>query len=132
MDDFIYGEPQPVPADTDGPRLTVDGIDKELRPGKFAKGLRLDVATDEAATIDARLVAKTRSVELASGETRRVKADVLLDEESLGLDAEDRRLRLKPKRSVIRGADRIKAQVRVVATDADGNRTVLRRKISVR
>jgi hypothetical protein len=135
MDDFIYSEPQPVPAaepDTDGPQLTVDGIDKELRPRKFAKGLRLEVQTDEAATIDARLVAKTRSVELASGETRRVKADVLLDEESLGLDDGERGLRLKPKRSVTRGADRIKAQVRVVATDADGNRTVLRRKISVR
>ena len=132
MDDFIYGEPQPVPPDTAGPQLTVEGLDTELRPGKFAKGLKLEVATDEAATIDARLVAKTRSVELASGETRRVKADVLLDEKARGLDVGDRRLRLKPKRSVIRGAERIKAQIQVAATDTHGNRTVLRRKISVR
>jgi hypothetical protein len=131
MDDFIYGEPQPVPADTDGPQLTVDGVAKNLRPGKFAKGLRLELATDEAATIDARLVAITRSVELAPGEIRRVKANVLLDEKAVEVDAGERRLKLKPKRSVVRGADRLKAELRVAATDAAGNTTVLRRKIKV-
>jgi hypothetical protein len=134
MDDFIYGEPQPVPAaepDTEGPQLTVDGVAKELRPGKFAKGLKLKLTTDEAATIDARLVATTRSVELARGEIRRVKADVLLDEKAIEVDAGERRLKLKPKRSVVRGANRLKAELRIAATDADGNRTVLRRKIKV-
>jgi hypothetical protein len=134
MDDFIYGEPQPVPAaepDTEGPQLTVDGVAKNLRPGKFAKGLRLELATDEAARIDARLVATTRSVELAPGEIRRVKANVLLDEKAVRVDAGERRLKLKPKRSVVRGADRLKAELRVAATDAAGNTTVLRRKIKV-
>jgi hypothetical protein len=134
MDDFIYGEPQPVPAaepDADGPQLTVDGVGKELRPGKFAKGLKLELATDEAATIDARLVALTRSVEFAPGETRRVKANVLLAEKALEVDAGERRLKLKPKRRVVRGADRLKAELRIAATDASGNRTVLRRKIRV-
>jgi hypothetical protein len=134
MDDFIYGEPQPVPAaepDTKGPQLTVDGVAKNLRPGKFAKGLRLELATDEAARIDARLVATTRSVELAPGEIRRVKANVLLDEKAVRVDAAERRLKLKPKRSVVRGANRLKAELRIAATDADGNRTVLRRKIKV-
>jgi hypothetical protein len=134
MDDFIYGEPQPVPAaepDTDGPQLTVDGVAKKLRTGKFAKGLRLELATDEAATIDARLVATTRSVEFAPGQIRRVKANVLLAEKALEVDAGERRLRLKPKRSVVRGADRLKVELRVAATDTAGNRTVLRRKIKV-
>jgi hypothetical protein len=145
-DDFIYGEPQAIPEpepepeppapapeqpDTDDPQLTVEGVDDEVRPGAFAKGLRLEVTTDEPATIDARLVATTRRVELARGETRRVKANVLLAEKSLGLEAGERRLRVKPKRKVVRGADELKAELRVAATDTAGNRTVVRRKISV-
>jgi hypothetical protein len=134
MDDFIYGEPQPVPPsqpDTNDPQLTVKGVGKKLQPKQFAKGLRLRVTTDEPATIEARLVATTRRVELDSGEVRRVKADVLLAEKALGLAAGERKLRLKPKQRVIRGADELKAKLRVTATDAAGNRTVLRKQISV-
>jgi hypothetical protein len=134
MDDFIYGEPQPVPAaepDGEGPQLTVKGGGKSLRPRAFAKGLKLELRTDEPARIDATLVATTRQVEYAPGDTRRVKANVLLAERALGLDAGERKLRLKPKRRALGGADELKAKLRVAATDAAGNRTVVRRKISV-
>jgi hypothetical protein len=134
MDDFIYGEPVPVPADepdTEGPRLRVKGVSKELELRAFARGLRLELRTDEPATIDASLVATARRVEFARGQARRVRANVLLAEKSLGLDAGERRLRLKPEERALRGADELKVALRVAATDTAGNRTVVRRKISV-
>ena len=134
MDDFIYGEPVPVPADepdTEGPRLRVKGVSKELGLRAFARGLRLELRTDEPATIDASLVATARRVEFARGSARRVRANVLLAEKALGLDAGERRLRLKPEERALRGADELKVELRVAATDTAGNRTVVRRKISV-
>jgi hypothetical protein len=134
MDDFIYGEPQPVPAaepDRDGPRLRVRGVDKDVRLRAFARGLKLELKTDEPATIDARLVATTRLVEFAPGQVERVKADVLLADRSLRLDDGERKLKLTPKRRALGDAEELKAKLRVAATDAAGNRTVERRKISV-
>ena len=134
MDDFIYGEPQPVPAaepDRDGPRLRVDGVDRNVRLRAFVKGLKLELTTDEPATIAAKLVATTRLVEFAPGQVERVKANVLLADRSLGLDEGERRLKLTPKRSALGGAEELKAKLRVTATDTAGNRTVERRKISV-
>jgi hypothetical protein len=134
MDDFIYGEPQPVPAaepDRDGPRLRVKGVDRNVRLRAFAKGLKVELKTDEPAAIDARLVATTRLVEFAPGEVERVKADVLLDDRSLRIDDGERKLRLTPKRRALGGAEELNAKLRVTATDEAGNRTVERRKISV-
>jgi len=131
MDDFIYGEPQPAPAkqaDTAGPRVTLSGVAKKVDLKAFRKGLKVGVKTDEPATIDARLTARARNVELA----RRASATVLLAEKSLGLGSGDRQLRLKPARAALRGADRLTAQLRIVATDASGNRTTVARKIKAR
>jgi hypothetical protein len=141
MDDFIYGEPQPVPADqpdpvdppdpadqpdVEAPRLTLEGVSKRVNLKAFSKGLKLKLTTDEPATIDASLRAKARSVEFA-----RAKTNVLLAERSLGLDAGQRKVTLKPKRSSLRGAESLKAEVRVTATDEAGNRTTVKRKITV-
>jgi hypothetical protein len=125
MDDFIYGEPQPAPADTAGPRVTLSGVAKKVDLEALRKGLKVGVNTDERATVDARLTARARNVELA----RRASATVLLAEKSLGLGAGDRQLKLKPARAALRGADKLRAQLRIVATDASGNRTTVTRKI---
>jgi hypothetical protein len=131
MDDFIYGEPQPAPAkqaDTTGPRVTLKGVAKKVDLGALRKGLKIEVKTDEPATIDARLTASARNVEL----TRRASATVLLAEKSLGLGSGDRQLKLKPARAALRGADRLSARLRIVATDASGNRTTVTRTIKAR
>jgi hypothetical protein len=125
MDDFIYGEPQPAPADTTGPRVTLSGLEKKVDLKALRKGLKVGVNTDERATIDARLTARARNVELA----RRASATVLLAEKSLGLGSGDRKLKLKPARAALRGADELRAQLRIVATDASGNRTTVTRRI---
>ena len=106
------------------PALTLKGAPKELEMKAFAKGLKLKLTTDEPATIEASLRAKARSVEFA-------KVNVLLAEKSLGLGTGQRNLTLKPKRSALRGAESLKAEVRVTVTDAAGNETKEKRKISV-
>lgn len=128
MDDFIYGEPQPAPAkqaDTAGPQVTISGVAKKVNLEALRKGLKVGVKTDEPATIDARLTASARNVELA----RRASATVLLAEKSLGLGSGDRQLKLKAARAALRGADKFSAKLRIVATDASGNRTTVTRKI---
>ena len=131
MDDFIYGEPQPAPAkqaDMTGPQVTLSGVAKKVDLGALRKGLKVGVKTDEPATIDGRLTANARNIELA----RRASATVLLAEKSLGLASGDRQLKLKPARAALRGADKLSAQLRIVATDASGNRTTVTRTIKAR
>jgi hypothetical protein len=127
MDDFIYGEPQAVPAaqpDVRGPQLTLAGVPDELELRDLKRGLKLKLETDEPATVDASLRAKARSVEFA-------KASVMLAERSLGLGEGERKLTLRPKRGALRGADSLKAELRVTAVDASGNRTKVKRKLIV-
>jgi hypothetical protein len=128
MDDFIYGEPQPAPAkqaDTAGPQVKLSGVAKKVELKALRKGLKVGVNTDESATIDARLTARARNVDLG----RRASATVLLAEKSLGLGSGDRQLKLKPARAALRGADKVHAELRIVATDASGNRTTVTRTI---
>ena len=127
MDDFIYGEPQaippapPVQPDTAGPLVTLNGVADETEISDLRKGITANVSTDEAATLDATLTAGARSVQF--------KTKVLLAEASATLGSGERQLKLKPKRGVLRGVDRLKAELRIVATDEAGNRTVVKRKI---
>ena len=125
MDDFIYGEPQAIPPvgpDTAKPKVTLKGVKKQIEISDLLKGIKAKVSTDEPATLDASLTANARSVEF--------KTKVLLAEKSAALGSGERQLKLKPKRSVLRGVDRLKAEVRIVATDEAGNRTVVKKKIT--
>ncbi len=127
MDDFIYGEPQPIPAeqpDVKAPEVTLKGVPGELELKDLKQGLKLKLTTDEPATVDGSLRAKARSVEFA-------KTSVVLAERSLDLGDGERKLVLKPKRSVLRGAESLKAELRVTVVDAAGNETTAKRKISV-
>jgi hypothetical protein len=88
------------------------------------RGLKLKLTTDEPATVDGSLRAKARSVEFA-------KTSVVLAERSLDLGDGERKLILKPKRSVLRGAESLKAELRVTVADAAGNEATAKRKISI-
>jgi hypothetical protein len=105
--------------------VTLTGVTHKVGLGALRKGLTVGVSTDEPAAIDARLTASARNVELA----RRASATVLLAEKSLGLASGDRQLKLKPARAALRGADRVRAQLRIVATDASGNQTTVTRTV---
>ena len=126
MDDFIYGEPQAAGADTKGPEVKVKGAAKRIDLRSFAKGLKLQVKTDERASVSARLTADARRVEFAR------KAQVLLAEKSLGAGSGTRQLKLKPAAAALRGATALRAKLRVVATDASGNTTTVTKQIKVR
>jgi hypothetical protein len=122
-----YGEPQPVPAeqpDVKAPELTLKGVPGELEMKDLKRGLKLKLTTDEPATVDGSLRAKARSVEFA-------KTSVVLAERSLDLGDGERKLILKPKRSVLRGAESLKAELRVTVADAAGNEATAKRKISI-
>ena len=85
MDDFIFGEPQAIPAvqpDTQAPLLELEGIGKKIALADLAKGLKVKATRNEPATLDASLSANARQVEFARG-----KAKVLLAEKSAGLEA---------------------------------------------
>ena len=126
MDDFIFGEPAALAADADDerPKVQVRGAKRKLELDDLLDGLRLELTTDEEATLDVSLRAKARRVELA-------KPNLVLAEKSRGFDTGTRKVTLKPKRRLLRDADGFKAELRVVAADRSGNRTFVKRTIRV-
>jgi hypothetical protein len=134
MDDFIYGEPQPLAAgqpqqpDTRAPRVAVEGAKRKVALRALLRGLKLTLSADEAASYDVTLAAKARSVEIA-----RKRGDVILAEKSLARTDGERKLKLKPKRKLLKETpNRFKVELRVEATDAAGNSDTVRRSIKVR
>ena len=127
MDDFIYGEPAALgggDGDDQAPEVSVKGAKRKLEVADLLEGLKLELTTDEEARLDVSLRAEPRSVELA-------KPSLVLAEKSRGLGSGTRKLTLKPKRRLLGGAERFKAELRVIATDRAGNRAVVKREIRV-
>ncbi len=104
--------------------VSVKGAKRKLEVADLLEGLKLELSTDEEASLDVSLRAEPRSVELA-------KPSLVLAEKSRGLGSGTRKLTLKPKRRLLRGAEGFKAELRVIATDRAGNRAVVKRKIRV-
>ena len=128
VDDFIYGEPEALrgqDADEKALEVKLKGVKRELELRALLKGVKAEVTTDEAATLAISLLATARQVQLA-------KPNLILAQESRGLSSATRKVKLKPKRGLLRDADRFKAEVRVIATDGSGNREVVKKKIRVR
>jgi hypothetical protein len=106
--------------------VKVKGAGKRIDLRSFKKGLKLEVTTDERASVSARLTAAARSVEFAR------KAQVLLAEKSLKSGSGTRKLKLKPAAGALRGANALGARLRIVATDASDNTTTVTKRIKVR
>jgi hypothetical protein len=136
MDDFIYGEPleteaapapQEPPADARAPQVKVEGASKRIELGELRRGLELRLTPDEAASYEVTLLGSARSVQLAR------KGEVILASKATGLSADERELRLKPKRKLLRDVpEKFKLELRVEATDGVGNESTVRRSIKVR
>jgi hypothetical protein len=131
MDNFIYGEPQPIPPppppDTQPPQVTLRGAPQAIRlRALLRRGISLTLTPSEAVSFRASLLASVRSVRIARNE-------LTLTSRSLGRAGGTRTLRLRPKRRLLRNAPRrFRIQLVVQATDAVGLTRTLRRTIRVR
>jgi len=136
MDDFIFGEPQAVPApppvtppapDTQRPTVTLRGAPASIRLRALLRnGLRLRLTPNEAASFRVALVGSVRNVRIARNE-------LTLASRTLGQATGERRLRLRPKRRLLKSTPRrFRLQLVVQATDAASNTQTVRRTIRVR
>jgi hypothetical protein len=129
MDNFIYGEPQEIPAeqpDTQAPTIDLKDVPKSIGAKSLGKGLKIKVATNEEANVQASLLAKASKVEL------RAKPQVILDVESLGFGTGERQLNLKPAKKLLRKAEGFKAELEVTATDRSGNTATVEDTVKVK
>jgi hypothetical protein len=127
MDNFIFGEPQPIPPDTQRPQIRLRGAPGSVRlRALLRRGIRLRLTPNEPVSFRASLLASVRSVRIARNE-------LTLTSRSLRRAAGARTLRLRPNRRLLRDApSRFRIQLVVQATDDAGLTTTLRRNIRVR
>lgn len=121
------GCPSPaLPPDQTSPTVRVRGVPRRLSRRRFLNGISARISSGEAVRLQVALLARARAVRIA-----RV-GDVVLAERSRGLSAAARRVRLKPRRRLVGRARRFTVRLRVIATDAAGNRRTVVRRIRVR
>jgi hypothetical protein len=134
MDNFLFGEPQPVPpppppppADTTRPTVTLAGAPQSIRKRALLRnGIRLRLTPNEAASFRVALLGSVRNVRIARNE-------LTLVSRTLGRASGQRTLRLRPARRLLRNTPgRFRLQLVVQATDAAGNTQTLRRTVRVR
>ena len=126
MDNFIYGEPQAIPAPPP-PQVTLRGAPRTIRlRALLRRGIRLRLTPNQPVSFRGSLLASVRSVRIARNE-------LTLTSRSLRRAGGTRTLRLRPNRRLLRNApNRFRIQLVVQATNAAGLTTTLRRNIRVR
>ncbi len=114
----------PTPAVTDATpaRLTLSGVPASIRRAALNKGLKMRVTPSEAVSLDASLLFATRKVTIAKA------FNLTAAGASLPRAAGTRTITLRPRPKLTR---RTTVQLRLVAIDAGGNRTVVTRTIRV-
>jgi hypothetical protein len=97
------------------------------RKDLLGKGISFDVTPDEAASFDIALVGKTKSVTLARA------GDATLADATLAQGAGKRTVKLKLTARLKRAFTKktVKLELRIVAYDAAGNRTVVTKPLRV-
>lgn len=118
--------PPPPPPDVTDPTITVSGAPSRVSLRRFLRGVSARIAPNEAVSLEVALLGRARRAGIA-----RV-GDVVLAERRLGASAATRRVTLKPRRRLVGRARRFSVRLRVIATDAAGNRTTAVRTIRVR
>jgi hypothetical protein len=118
--------PAPAPApparDTTAPTVRLKGLRQKPRRKAFLKGDRFRIRPSEPARLSIRL--------LGSKRVKRPRYTVTLASRRFALGGA-RKLALKPKRSRVSRASRFRVRVRIVATDAAGNRRTVKRTLKV-
>ena len=115
----------PVPPDKTAPIVTVSKLSSKLKYAKFLKGVTLRVAPSEASAFTIDLVAK------AKGATISRAGDLVLATKSYKLAAGSHSVKLKPSRKLLGKKRKFTVTVRITATDAAGNRTVVSKRVKV-
>src|SRR5829696_207223 len=116
----------PPVVDTAAANLTLSRFPSRLTPRNFLKGVSGRIATNEPVSLEVALLGRARSAGLARA------GDVVLAERNFGMSPATRSVKLKPKRSLVGKRKRFTARLRVIATDAAGNRSTKTKTIRVR
>jgi hypothetical protein len=93
---------------------------------RLFRGITGRIRASEPVSLEIALLGRARSAGVA-----RV-GDLVLAEASFRLSAQTRAIRLKPRRRLVGGRRRFSVRLRVIATDAAGNRSTSFRTIRVR
>jgi hypothetical protein len=111
--------PVPVPSivDTQPPTVKITGLKRKLTRKALINGLKLTLKPSERASLAVTLLATKRSAKPLAAKAY-----------GLGLT---RKLTLKPKRSRVGTAKRFSVRLRIVATDAAGNRGTTTKQIRI-
>ena len=115
----------PVP-DVTPAKLTITGVRSRVTRAALLKGIVARITPSEPARLEVALLGRARSAGLARA------GDVILAERNFAMSAARRSVRLKPSRRLIGSRKRFTVRLRVIATDAAGNRRTSTRSIRVR
>ena len=106
--------------------VKLTGAKAKTTRAKFLKGVRVTAIPNQPVALEFELLATARAATLAQ------TFNLTLARRALRLAAGRRSVRLKPNRRLVGSRKRFVARLRVTATDAAGNRTVVTKKLQVR
>jgi len=106
--------------------LTVGRLPSRMTLRAFLRGVKVKATPDERSALAFALEAAARRAVVARS------YNLTLARKSFPLATSTRSARLKPSRGLIGRARRFKIRVAITATDAIGNRTIVRKSITIR
>jgi hypothetical protein len=119
--------PAPIVADRTPPTLVLGRLAARTTRAAFLRGVSVSITPSEPSTLTVELLGTTGRATLAAA------GDLTLASKALPLAGGKRTVKLKPSRKLVaRAHKRFTARLRVTATDASGNRTVVTRRVVVR
>ena len=118
--------PPPPPPDLTDPTITITRAPSRVSLRRFLKGVSARIAPSEAVSLEVALLGRARSAGIA-----RV-GDIVLAQKNFGSSTATRRVKLKPRRRLVGRRKRFSVRLRVIATDAAGNRGTAVKTIRVR
>lgn len=117
-----------APPDRTGPVVTLRRVSSRMTRAAFLRGVTVAITPSEPSALTVDLLGSTRRAVLARAGTVELAAS-----RTLPLGAGTRTVVLRPALRLVRDArSRFTARLRVIATDAAGNRTTVTRSIVVR
>jgi hypothetical protein len=117
-------EPPPAGPDTTAPTVKITGLKSKLKLKAFLKGVTATLTPDESSSLAVDLLGSATRASIARS------YNVTLASKSYGLGGV-RKLKLKPSKKLVGKAKKFTVRLRVVATDAAGNRRTVTKTIRV-
>ena len=117
----------PMAPDTTPPALVITRLSTKVKLKSFLKhGITFTVTPNESSSFDIALLASASTAHISKS------YNLTLASETLRRGTGARRITLKPNRRLIGGAKKFSLLLRVIATDAAGNRSTVSKTIRVR